>query len=146
MYIQRRRSLRQSINNYAVSVRRFNYTFDVNKINILHAMMHLWVIRNSLFLKLSERDGRTQLSSRFSPHIQSFCQFSNQYLLLPERSKILESTPPYPLGWWHPSISCLMYCQLPIYNLQSRSRMRATFNFSCRVLFSILLINSLWAI
>ena len=35
MYVQRRRSLRQSINHYAISVRRFNSMFDVNKIYIL---------------------------------------------------------------------------------------------------------------
>ena len=62
MCLQRRRSLRQSINHLAISVPRFNSVFDVNNKYILLEMIHLWVIQKSLSLKLSERNGRTILS------------------------------------------------------------------------------------
>ena len=58
----------QSINHYAISVQRFNSVFVVSKIYILLAMMHLWVIQNSLFLNLSERDERTALYSVLYTH------------------------------------------------------------------------------
>ena len=86
MYIQRRRSPRQSINHYTISVRKFNSAFDGNQIYTSYLQAF---VSNSNEIVYFKTFG-VGWENRFlfgSLHMHSFCQFSNRYLLLPESLK-----------------------------------------------------------